>query len=270
VDAVVVATPVSSHYAIARRALLAGKHVLVEKPLASSSEEGQELIRLAKEKSKILMVGHTFEYNPAVLKVGELIQSGGLGQLYYIDAARVNLGRYQTDGQNVLWDLAPHDLSIILSWVGKMPRRVSAYGQAYVQPGIVDVAFIRLEFENGVTAQIHVSWLAPAKIRRMAVIGSEKMVLYDDLDTTEKIKIADRSAQIETDSVGMRVDYRMGDIVSPHVDFKEPLTKECEHFIECILNRRTPLTDGENGARVVRLLEAADLSIKKGGASISL
>ena len=223
VDAVVIATPVSTHFGLAQAALRAGKHVLVEKPLAASSAEGSELIDLARQKKRILMVGHTFEYNPAVLKVAELLKSQELGELYYIDSVRVNLGRYQSDGRNVVWDLAPHDLSIILHWVGKMPERISAFGQAYLQKGTADVAFIRMEFPEGILAHVHLSWLAPAKIRRMTVVGSKKMVLYDDLDPSEKLKIADRGAHLDANSTEVRVDYRMGDVVSPHLDFKEPL-----------------------------------------------
>lgn len=270
VDAVVIATPVSTHFELAKTALQAGKHVLVEKPLAASSGEGRALIDLARQKKRILMVGHTFEYNPAVLKVAELLKSQELGELYYIDSIRVNLGRYQSDGRNVIWDLAPHDLSIILHWMGKMPAGISAFGQSYLQKGTEDVAFIRMEFPGGILAHVHLSWLAPAKIRRMTVVGSKKMVLYDDLDNSEKLKIADRGAHLDANSTEIRVDYRMGDVVSPHLDFKEPLKTECEHFLESILQNRTPRTDGENGNRVVKILEAADQSMREGGRVISL
>lgn len=270
VDAVVIATPVSTHFALAKAALEAGKHVFVEKPLAASARECILLTRMAFAKKKILMVGHTFEYNPAVLKVADLIKSKELGKLHYIDAVRVNLGLYQSDGRNVIWDLAPHDISIILSWIGTMPLRVSAWGQSFVHPGVEDVAFIRLEFPQGILAHIHVSWLSPAKIRRMTVVASRKMLLYDDLDQSEKIKIADRGAHLDPESTQARVGYRMGDIVSPHIDFKEPLGRECVHFIESICSGKKPLTDGENGTRVVRILEAADRSIKQGGKTILL
>ena len=270
IDAVVIATPVSTHYALASEALRFGKHVLVEKPLAATSREAVRLTRLAREKKKILMAGHTFEYNPAVQKIGEILRSGELGKLHYVDCVRVNLGRYQSDGRNVIWDLAPHDFSIILNWFGKLPTRVSAWGNACVRGGVEDVAFIRLEFPGGVFVHTHVSWLSPAKIRRITVVGSKKMILYDDLENFEKIKIMDRGAELKLKSAEVRVDYRLGDIVSPHLDMKEPLRRECEHFIDCILEGRTPLTDGDCGGRVVKVLEAASRSLKQGGRPISL
>ena len=270
IDAVAIATPVSTHYALTKAALKAGKHVLVEKPLAASSREGLELHELARSSGKILMVGHTFEFNPAVVKIAELLKADRLGNLHYIDSVRVNLGRYQADGGNVIWDLGPHDISIILHWVGRMPERVSAWGRAFIKRGVEDIAFIRLEFPDQVLAHINLSWLAPAKIRRMTVVGSKQMVLYDDLENLEKIKIVDRSPLLDPQSAEVRVDYRMGDIVSPHLDFKEPLALECTHFIHCILQNQTPRTDGENGVRVVRILEAADQSLKKGGEVIDL
>ena len=269
IDAVIIATPVSTHFDLATQALESGKHVFVEKPLASSSEECRQLIQKATDRQRVLMVGHTFEYNPAVLKIKEILDSRQIGDLHYIDAVRVNLGRYQSDGRNVIWDLAPHDISIILNWVGAMPVGISAWGQSFVQKGVEDVAFIRMNFPRGVLAHIHVSWLAPAKLRRMTLVASQKMVVYDDLENFEKIKIADRSAQLDSNSAQMRVDYRLGDIVSPHVDFQEPLGRECAHFIQCINETMTPLTDGENGERVVRILEAADQSIKEGGSLIT-
>ena len=269
VDAVVIATPVSTHYEIASRALRAGKHVLVEKPLTATTREGILLNQLAARHERVLMVGHTFEYHPAVLKVSELLKKGELGNLYYIDSVRVNLGLYQSDGRNVIWDLAPHDISIILHWTEEMPRRVSAWGQAFVQKSVEDVAFIRLEFPNGVLAHIHISWLAPTKIRRMTVVGDKKMVIYDDLENVEKIKVADRRARLDPASRELRVGYRLGDIVSPRVEVTEPLYAECRHFIECILHQKSVRTDGEGGLRVVRVLEAAEKSIKKGGAIVS-
>ena len=270
VDAVVIATPISTHYEMARRALAAGKHVLVEKPLAETVRQAEALTELAARCDRILMVGHTFEYHPAVLKVSELLQAGELGKLHYIDSVRVNLGLYQSDGFNVIWDLAPHDVSIILSWVGETPRRVSAWGRAFVHTKAEDVAFIRLEFPGGVLAHSHVSWLAPTKIRRMTVAGDKKMVIYDDLDGAEKIKIADRGAELDLSNRQMRFGYRMGDIVIPRLDTTEALAQECSHFVDCILEHRNPRTDGNSGTQVVRVLEAADKSIKKGGAVVSL
>ena len=268
IDAVVIVTPVNTHFALASKALLAGKHVMIEKPLAGSSREGQKLIDLAHRKSLILMVGHTFEYHPAVLKIEELIKKRELGNLHYIDSVRVNLGRYQSDGRNVLWDLAPHDLSIILRWIGHMPVSVAAWGHAYIQKRVVDVAFVGLEFPEGTLAHIHVSWLSPAKIRRMTVVGSKKMIMYDDLDNLEKLKIADRSANLDPRSTEARIDYRMGDIVSPHLAYREPLAKECAHFVESIITGKKPMTDGQCGNRVVKILEAAERSLGFGGKKI--
>jgi len=268
IDAVVIATPITTHYTIASQALRAGKHVLVEKPLVSTSREGEALIRLARRHGKILMVGHTFEYNPAVLKVAELLRKGELGKLHYIDAIRVNLGLHQSDGRNVIWDLAPHDLSIILHWVGKVPKRVSAWGRSFVQKGVEDVAFIRLEFPGQILAHVHISWLSPAKIRRMTVVADKKMLIYDDLESVEKIKIADRSAHLDASQEKLRIDYRLGDIVSPRVEVTEPLFQECRHFVDCILEDCIPNTSGEKGVQVVRVLEAADKSIKRGGLSV--
>ena len=270
IDAVVVATPISTHYSIASEALKAGKHVLVEKPLAANAREGRALLQLAHRCKKILMVGHTFEYNPAVLKVAELLKRGELGKLRYIDSVRVNLGLYQSDGRNVIWDLAPHDISIILHWVGEIPKRVSAWGRSFVQEGIEDVAFLRLEFPDNVVAHLHVSWLAPTKIRRITAVGDKKMIVYDDLESVEKIKIADRSAHSNRANSELRIGYRMGDIVSPRIDVTEPLSQECLHFIECVLRNQTPRSDGEKGVQVVQVLEACDKSIKRGGRIVSV
>lgn len=270
IDALVIATPISTHYEMAREALRSGKHVLVEKPLALTVREGVSLIQLAERCQRILMVGHTFEYHPAVLKVGELLKAGELGRMYYIDSVRVNLGLHQSDGLNVLWDLAPHDISIILHWLNRVPTRVSAWGQAFVKKEVEDVAFLRLEFPDGILAHIHLSWLAPTKIRRITLVGDKKMIIYDDLENVEKVKVADRSAQLDPSSPKLRVGYRMGDIVSPRVEVTEPLADECRHFIECILQNKRPRTDGERGLQVVRVLEAADRSLKKGGALVSL
>ncbi len=269
IDAVVIATPISTHYVLASRALKAGKHVLVEKPLTATVREGTQLVKLARAAKKILMVGHTFEYNPAVLKIAELLKSGQMGELFYIDSVRVNLGLYQSDGLNVIWDLAPHDISIILRWVGKSPQYVSAWGQSFIRKNVEDVAFIRLEFQGGVVAHMHVSWLAPAKMRRMAIVCNKRMAIYDDLENVEKIKIADQGAHIDFDSPKTKVAYRLGDIVSPRLDVDEPLARECGHFIDCILRNRKPDTDGVKGLQVVRVLEAVSKSLKRGGARVS-
>ena len=267
VDAVLIATPVSTHHALAREALLRDKDVLVEKPFTSSSEKAQELIELAERRGRVLMVGHTFEYHPAVVKVKELVTSGEIGQVYYVDSSRVNLGLHQADS-NVVWDLTPHDLSIILYWLEMEPIRVSARGMAYIQDGIEDVAFITLEFPGKVLAHIHVSWLAPSKLRRTTVIGSKKMIVYDDLASIERIKVYDRGVAALENSDSLREfqrTYRIGDIHSPHVDISEPLRIECEHFLECVRRRARPRTDGYGGLRVVRVVEAAERSLCSGG-----
>ena len=269
-DAVVIATPISTHFSMASQALKAGKHVLVEKPLTATTQEGLELIRLSRKHRKVLMVGHTFEFNPAVIRAGELFRSGELGRIYYIDSVRVNLGLYQSDGRNVIWDLAPHDISIILYWTKTPPLQVGAWGRSFVRDGVEDVAFMRLKFPGGMLAHLHVSWLAPTKTRRITAVGDKKMIIYDDLENVEKIKVADRGAHLDPTSPEIRVGYRMGDIVSPHVEVVEPLTREGLHFIDCILHGKKPKTDGESGLQVVRVLEAADKSIKKGGVMVSL
>ncbi len=265
-EAVVVATPISTHFEIASEALRHGKHVLVEKPLTGTVEEAARLVRLAQRCKRILMVGHTFEYHPAVLKISELLKTGEVGDIQYIDSIRVNLGLHQSDNRNVIWDLAPHDISIILSWLKALPVKVSAWGQSFVKKNVEDVAFLRLQFPGGILAHLHISWLAPAKIRRMTLVGNKKMIIYDDLENVEKIKIADQGAHLNPSDPALRINYRIGDIMSPRIQTTEPLLNECSHFVDCIISKRTPRTDGENGLRVVRILQAANKSIKNGGA----
>ncbi len=273
VDAVVIATPVSTHRKLALDALRAGKHVLVEKPLAGTSETAREIADCARESERVLMVGHTFIYNPAVTKVKEMIERGMLGEIYYIDSSRVNLGLHQFD-INVIWDLAPHDVSIILYWLGKRPLRVSARGNSYTQDQIEDVAFITLEFADKVMAHIHVSWMSPAKLRRTTVVGSKQMVVYDDLEAMEKVKLYDSGVETlklnqETRAELQRI-YRVGDVLSPRLDVVEPLRVECAHFVECIRDGKIPRTNGEAGVAVVQVLEAATQSMREGGRTIDL
>jgi predicted dehydrogenase len=267
VEAVVIATPVASHYTLAREALLAGKHVLVEKPLTARSDEAQNLVDLAKENKRVLMVGHTFEYNPAVLMLKDIIASGKLGQIFYINATRVNLGIFQRD-INVVWDLAPHDLSILLFVLGADPINVSARGAAYVQPGIHDVAYLTVNFPNQVMAGVQVSWLDPCKIRRITVVGSKRMIVYDDLEPDEKIKIYDKGVDTPPYSdtfEQFKLSYRYGEMTSPRVPTDEPLHLECAHFIECIQQGKTPRSSGEVGLKIVRILEKAQTSLLNGG-----
>jgi predicted dehydrogenase len=266
VDAVAIATPVSTHYRLAREALLHGKHVLVEKPLTASSEEAEELIDLARRNDLRLMVGHVFEYHPAVEALRDLIQSGELGDIYYVDLVRATLGLFQRD-INVVWDLAPHDFSILLRILGEQPVSVSARGEAYVQPHIHDVAYITLTFPRSIQAHVRVSWLEPRKTRRITVVGSRKMLVFDDVEPVEKIKIFDMGVECPPgDKFGAgQLKYRYGDIFSPRLHQAEPLQAECRHFAEAIVRGTEPRSSGEVGLNVVRLLELADRSLNDGG-----
>lgn len=271
VDAVIVATPATTHYGLAKAAIEAGKHVLVEKPLANSSTEAAELARLAQERGVVLMVGHILEHHPATMRLKNLIEEGELGAIQYLYLIRTNLGRIRTD-VNVMWDLAPHDLSIVHYLLGGPPKRVSAKGQSYVIPGIEDVVFMVLEYENNVMASIHVSWLDPEKIRRVTVVGDKKMAVFDDLQGAEKIRVLDRgvdcnlTAEREFEDFGsLQFAYRYGDIWIPSVALSEPLRNQCTHFIECIESRLQPRTGGDNGVAVVRVLEAASRSLSEDG-----
>jgi predicted dehydrogenase len=272
VHAVAVATPIRTHYRLAREALERGKHVFVEKPLTASVAEARELIQTAERQGLVLMVGHTFLYNPAVEELRRLVQSGALGRIYYVDAVRANLGLFQKD-INVIWDLAPHDLSILNYILGASPLRLSAHGASYVRPGIHDVAHITLDYPDNVLAHIQVSWLSPSKIRRFTVVGDQQMAVYDDVEATEKIRIFNRGIDVpdHTATFGeFQMSYRYGNIVSPHIHWAEPLAVECRHFAEAILEGGAPRSDGRNGLEVVRLLEGADASLAADGAFVTL
>lgn len=267
VEAVVVSTPVRTHYGLAKRALLAGKHVLVEKPLTASSAEAEELVHLSERQGLTLMVGHTFEYNPAVRLLREIVASGEIGDVYYVDAARLNLGLFQSD-INVLWDLAPHDVSILLYILQCAPIAVSARGFASVNPDVHDVAYIEARFPRNIHAHLHVSWLDPCKVRRVTVVGSKKMVVYNDVQESEKIRIYDKGVDrpYETDRFhDFHLAYRYGGMEAPHIPFEEPLRNQCDHFLECIRAGTRPQSDGRSGLRVVRILEQADQSLQHGG-----
>lgn len=272
-DAVVIATPAKTHYSLTRLALLHNKHVLVEKPLAFNSEDATKIISLARKKRRVLMVGHTFEFNPAVIKMKECIAQGELGEIHYIYSTRVNLGRVQED-INAMWSLAPHDISILNFILSAMPVKVRAYGNAYINKKIEDVIFVNLEFKGGIVAHIHVSWLDPSKIRKTTVVGSKKMLIYDDIDNEGKIKIYDKGVDrltLGNSSYGeFQMKLRAGEIVIPKLSLYEPLRKECEHFLDCIENNKKPDTDGENGLRVVRVLEAAQMSLHQKGKIIRI
>lgn len=269
-DALVIATPARSHFALVSQALEAGKHVLVEKPLALTSADASALVEIARKNKRVLMVGHTFEYNPAVWKIQELLDAGALGELFYVYSNRVNLGRLQTD-INALWSIAPHDVSILLALLKTMPLDVSAHGATYLHPGIEDVVFALLNFPNHIVGHIHASWLDPSKTRQMTFVGSEKMIVYDDVDPEAKLKIYDKGVYKRGDAFGeFQLRVRSGDLYIPKIDLTEPLKYECAHFLECIRDNKTPRTDGENGLRVVRVLEAAQKSLEQNGATVNL
>jgi len=272
IDAVAIATPVAMHFPMAQQCLQRGKHVLLEKPITASVKECQELIRLAVKHGRTLMVDHTFEYTAAVNKIKEIIQSGELGQIYYIDCVRVNLGLFQND-INVVWDLAPHDVSIVLYLLDQQPESVSGQGKAHLKSDIEDVAALALNFPDNLGVYIHSSWLHPNKIRKITIVGSKKMLVYDDVDPLEKIKIYDKGVEVPAhyETFGdFHFSYRYGDIYSPRLEETEPLKKVCQHFIECIGNGTQPRTNGTSGLRVVSVLEAANISLKNGGSPIAI
>lgn len=271
VEAVALATPAGSHHTLARAALLAGKHLLVEKPLAMSSAEAESLIDLARKQGRILMVGHVFQYNPAVLKIKELIDCGHIGQVYYLYSNRVNLGRVQSD-VNALWSIAPHDVSISLYLLDVMPLEVSARGAAYLNGCVEDVVFLTMQFPGGVMAHVQASWLDPSKVRRMTVVGSERMIVYDDVATEGKVKIYDKGVYRKGDPIYGEFQYKLhsGDINIPKIEMTEPLRNECAHFVECVLTGARPHTDGESGLRVVRVLEAAQESLSRSGETVRI
>jgi len=267
-DAVVIATPPATHYPVAKDCLEHNLNVLIEKPLTLKSEHAEELIRLASERNLTLMVGHTFEYNSAVHALKKYVESGELGDIYYLDAARLNLGLFQKDS-NVLWDLAPHDISILLFLLGKRPTAVSAQGSPCVFDGIHDVAYINLMFPDNISAHIHVSWLDPCKVRRLTVVGSKKMAVYNDIESDSKIKIYDKGVDAPEYTNGFgefHCNYRTGDITIPNIRFTEPLRQECQHFIDCIVTHTEPCSCGRDGLEVVKILEAAQHSLMNGQA----
>jgi len=271
-DAVVIATAVKTHYPMAKASLLAGKHTLIEKPMACSSEECQELIAIAKKKGLVLMTGHTFLYSPAVRKIKEIVDHGDIGEIRYISARRLNLGLFQKD-INVAWDLAPHDISIVLYIMGEQPVTINCRGSAHINPTVEDVTSMCLSFPNQRSAIIHSSWLDPRKIREMTIVGSKRMIVYDDVAPLEKIRIFDarveRPAHYDT-FAEFHYAYHYGDVYSPYIRQEEPLKMECQHFLDCIRDGATPLTDGSQGLELVRILEASSESLKRGGSPVEL
>jgi predicted dehydrogenase len=272
IDAIVVATPVSSHFRIATEALRAGKHVLVEKPMTATYEEALRLEAEADRAKRLLMVDHTFVYTSAVQKLRSLIQNGDIGDVFYYDSVRINLGLFQHD-VDVLWDLAVHDLSILGHLLPYEPQAVSATGMSHLAGEAANIAYLTLFFGNNVIAHIHVNWLAPVKIRRTLIGGSRKMIVYDDLEASEKIKVYDKGVSLVTEAeqlYQMRINYRAGDMWAPQLDNTEALRLEVREFIGSIEANRQPLTDGAAGRRVVRILEAATASLAKRGQLIEL
>ena len=267
IDAICVVTPVGTHRRFAEEAFAAGKHVFVEKPLAQSVSDAEAIVRAQERAGKTLMVGHTFVYNPAVEVVKGILDSDGIGNVYYLDSQRVNLGLHQFD-TNVLWDLGPHDVSITLYWLEEEPEWVQCSGACFAQPDIEDVVFLMIGFPSGAIAHAHLSWLAPSKLRTTTVIGSQKMVIYDDNQSVEKVKIYDQGVdKLEADE--LRRSYRAGDIHSPRVPMTEALQVEMRHFIECVRDGKKPRSDGEAGLVVVRVLELAMRSLRSGGARVA-
>jgi predicted dehydrogenase len=271
VDVVVIATPVSTHHALAKRALSAGKHCFIEKPMTTSVAEAEELIDIAEQKRATLMVDHTFIYTGAVRKMKEIIDSGRLGDIYYFDSVRVNLGLFQHD-VNVVWDLAPHDLSIMDHLLEERPVAVSAIGSCHVGNELEDIAYLTLEFSNNLIAHFHVNWLAPTKIRQTLIGGTKSMIVYDDTETSEKVKIYDKGIDVTTREgvYDTLVQYRTGDMLSPKLDQEEALSVGTKHFIDCVLNGKRPVTDGAAGLNVVRVLEASTASMRDRGRLIEL
>jgi predicted dehydrogenase len=271
-DAIVIATPVRHHYRLAKASLLAGKHTLIEKPMAASSAECEELIEIAEQKGLVLMIDHTFLYSAAIEKIMQIVKAGDLGDIRYINSRRLNLGLFQKD-INVAWDLAPHDISIILHILGESPALVNCQGNAHVTPHIEDITNMSLTFAQKRFATIQSSWLEPRKVREMTIVGTQRMIVYDDLKTREKIQVYDvrveRPPHYDT-YAEFEYSYHYGDSYIPYVNQKEPLKSVCEHFLDCIEHGREPLSDGRAGLELVRILEAASLSLKSNGAPVEI
>jgi len=270
IDAVVIATPISSHHRLGAAALRAGKHVFVEKPLAGSSQDARSLIELASQGGLVLMPGHTFIYSPAVVLIRSLIESGEVGDIYFISTSRVNLGLHQSDS-SVAWDLGPHDFSILRHWLEETPARVSAVARGCIIPGTPDVAFIDLEYGSGTIGHVELSWLSPSKLRRTTIVGSRKMVVYDDT-SSEPVRLFDSGAAIRDPATfgEYTLTYRTGDILSPHIEAAEPIYRELEDFCRAIVHGTTPRSSAELGLEVVRTIEAVDASLAGGGAPVCL
>lgn len=271
INAILVATPISTHHELAMAALEHGKHVFVEKPLCHTADLAKALVELARAKNLTLMVGHTFLFSPPVIKIRDLIKAQALGKIYFVNVQRVNLGLHQRD-VSVLWDLGPHDISIFLFWFGELPQQVSAFGRDCVQKSIPDVCFMNLQFPSGAIANLAMSWLSPSKLRQTIIVGEERMLLYDDTEVQEKVKIFDKGVNYrDPETFGeYHLSYRSGDILSPHLESYEPLHMELTNFIDCIKTGQKPKSDGEMGWQVVNILEAAEHSLKNNGAPVKI
>ena len=271
IDAIALATPARTHATLALQALAAGKHVFVEKPLAMNTTDAQAMVAAATAQQRTLMVGHIFEYHPAVQYIKDLLDSGELGDLYYLYSTRVNLGRVQTD-INALWSIAPHDVSIMLHLVGRLPAQVTARGQSFLNGTVEDVVFVTLEFASGALGHVHASWLDPSKTRQLTVVGSRRMVVYDDVAAEGKVKIYDKGVYRKGEAGYGEFQYKVhsGDIMMPRLEMTEPLRLECQHFVDCVRSGSQPLTDGFNGLRVVRVLQAAQNSLESGGRQVTI
>jgi len=271
VDAVAVATPASTHFTLGKRLLEAGIDVLLEKPMALSARDGRELAELAEAKRRVLMVGHLLEYHPALMQFRDIVKSGELGDLYYLYTTRVNLGKVRA-AESALWDLAPHDVSIIRFLTDAKPVRVSAQGGTYLREGLEDVVFATITFEGGIVANLHVSWLDPHKVRRVTVVGNRRMAVFDDMEPMEKIRVIDKGIDTTEhyESFQDAITERLGDIRIPPIERGEPLKIEVAHFLDCVRNRTKPRTDAANGIGVLQVLEAIERSIRAGGASVEV
>jgi predicted dehydrogenase len=270
IGAVVICSSAVTHHPLAMAALKAGKHVYVEKPLALNAAHAEEMKNLADAAGLKLMVGHLLLYHPAVKILKEMVDGGDLGDVFYVYSQRVNLGKIRHD-ENALWSFAPHDISVILHLLGQIPTTVSARGESYLQPGIEDVVFVNMKFADRKMAQLQMSWLDPHKVRKITIVGSRKMAVFDDVESTEKLKIFDKGVSgVSYESYGDSITLRFGDISIPYITMTEPLRVECQHFVDCVLKDARPLTDGEDGLRVVRVLEAAQHSMKNDGEPLSL
>jgi predicted dehydrogenase len=271
IQAVVIATPAPTHHELTKQALQAGKDVLVEKPLSLSIKDAEDLVDIAERTGRVLMVGHLMEYHPALGQLKQCIDEGRLGEVYYVYSTRVNLGKIRKD-ENALWSFAPHDISVVLYLLGEEPHRVTAVGQYYLQQKVEDVVFLTLHFKGRTMAHIHVSWLDPHKIRKLTVVGSKKMAVFDDTQAAEMIRLYDKGVDqvFDYETYGEALSLRMGDVLIPRVKMSEPLRIECQHFLDCIAKRIPPRSDGQDGLRVVRVLEAAQQSMQQGGAPVEI